>query len=87
MTLKNKVAIVTGAGGGIGRAIAVALGEAGAAVVVNDVGVSLCGCAVRYALARLSHRGLVKVNDEPKILCYTIRPLCPTGADGLQLGG
>ena len=43
MSHENKVAIVTGAGGGIGRAIAIALAEAGAALVVNDIGVSLLG--------------------------------------------
>jgi len=41
--LEGKVAIVTGAGGGIGRAIAIAMAEAGAKVIVNDVGASLSG--------------------------------------------
>jgi NAD(P)-dependent dehydrogenase (short-subunit alcohol dehydrogenase family) len=41
--LAGKVAIVTGAGGGIGREIALAMALQGAAVVINDVGVSLTG--------------------------------------------
>src|SRR5262245_1191058 len=41
--LEGKVAIVTGAGGGIGREMALTLGAAGAKVVVNDVGASLAG--------------------------------------------
>lgn len=41
--VSGKVVIVTGAGGGIGRGIALAMAASGAKVVVNDIGVSLNG--------------------------------------------
>jgi NAD(P)-dependent dehydrogenase (short-subunit alcohol dehydrogenase family) len=43
LRLDGKVVIVTGAGGGIGRELALALAAAGACVVVNDVGTSPSG--------------------------------------------
>jgi NAD(P)-dependent dehydrogenase (short-subunit alcohol dehydrogenase family) len=41
--MQGKVTIVTGAGRGVGRGVALDLARAGAAVVVNDLGVSLTG--------------------------------------------
>ena len=40
---KDKVAIVTGAGGGLGRSHALELSKRGAKVVVNDLGGSVDG--------------------------------------------
>ena len=41
--VQDKVVIVTGAGGGIGRDFALALAKEGAKVVVNDIGASVSG--------------------------------------------
>ena len=43
LSFEGQVAIVTGAGGGLGRHYALALAARGARVVVNDVGASLSG--------------------------------------------
>jgi NAD(P)-dependent dehydrogenase (short-subunit alcohol dehydrogenase family) len=43
MLLEGRVAVVTGAGRGIGREISLCLAREGTAVVVNDVGASLAG--------------------------------------------
>ena len=41
--MKDKVAVVTGAGGGIGREFALLMAAEGAKVVVNDIGASVSG--------------------------------------------
>jgi len=60
--LKDQVAIITGAGGGIGAAVALALAEAGAHVVVNDV-VAEAAEAVAKQVEERGVRALVDTAD------------------------
>ena len=66
MDLTDKVAIVTGAGQGIGRAIALRLADAGATVVVADMNRKV-GEAVAKEIKALGRRALVIEVDVSKL--------------------
>ena len=61
MNLSNRVAIVTGSGRGIGRAIALKLAEVGATIVVNDISESVN--SVVEEIKAMKQQGLAVVAD------------------------
>jgi NAD(P)-dependent dehydrogenase (short-subunit alcohol dehydrogenase family) len=66
--LKGRVAIVTGAGGGLGRAHALALAQRGARVVVNDLGSGAQSVAQEIIAAGGEARAVSgSVTDAPRI--------------------
>ena len=68
MDLSGRVAIVTGSGQGIGRAIALKLAEVGATVVVNDIAESAQGVAEEIrAMNRQSLAILADVSSSPDV--------------------
>ena len=63
MDLSNRVALVTGSGRGIGRAIALKLAENGAKVVVNDVGDTEPADSVADEIRAIGREGLAVLAD------------------------
>ena len=63
MDLSNRVAIVTGSGRGIGQAIALKLAEAGAAVVINDIGEASVIESVVEEIRSMNREGLAVLAD------------------------
>ena len=63
LDLTGSVALVTGAGRGIGREIALALAAAGADVAVNDFADEAACAAVVGEIEKLGRRGLVVMGD------------------------
>ena len=63
MNLSNKVAIVTGSGRGVGRAIALKLAEVGATVVVNDIGEAGPVESVAEEIKAMSRQSLAVLAD------------------------
>ena len=58
--MEGKVVVVTGAGGGIGREIAIMMAAAGARVIINDVGASLTGSGASETPAQQTRESSVK---------------------------
>ena len=73
----GKIAIVTGAGRGIGRGIALLMAREGARVVACDIGASLIGLVIGAPLMLMT-AALVKLSSSGPVLYHQTR----VGADG-----
>lgn len=75
ISFENRVAIITGAGGGLGRAYAIELAARGAMVVVNDFGGSRDGSghtseAAQKVVAEISANGGTAIADSGNVMKF-----------------
>src|SRR3954463_14885384 len=80
-SVAGKVAIVTGAGRGIGRAIALLMAQEGAAVVINDVGASLEGAGADAGPAQEVVNEITQAGG--KAIASTLSIADPKNADAI----
>jgi NAD(P)-dependent dehydrogenase (short-subunit alcohol dehydrogenase family) len=78
--LDGKVALVTGAGRGIGRAVAVLLAQEGAAVVVNDLGAALGGEGADESVAAQVAREITEAGGQAVANTGSVADFAAAGA-------
>jgi NAD(P)-dependent dehydrogenase (short-subunit alcohol dehydrogenase family) len=66
--MDGKVAVVTGAGGGVGREIAIMMADAGAKVIIADIGASLSGAGGSASPAQQT-KALIEQNGGAAEIC------------------
>mgnify|MGYP000673970857 CR=1 FL=1 len=68
MRLKDKVAVVTGGGSGMGKAVAIEFARQGATVVVADIQLDAAGCRIQVVLVFFRWENIFLVLDRKSVV-------------------